>query len=112
GSLTATVHAEPDEGSLVEDLLSRMRDRAGRIIWNGWPTGVAVAWAMQHGGPYPATTAPLHTSVGVTAIRRFLRPVSYQGLPQEFLPEALRDRNELRITRRVNGSLSTADVPT
>jgi NADP-dependent aldehyde dehydrogenase len=111
GSLTATVHGEPDEGGLVDELLATMRDRAGRIIWNGWPTGVAVAWAMHHGGPYPATTAPLHTSVGATAIRRFLRPVSYQGVPQQLLPKALQDRNHLHIMRRVNGSLTTADVP-
>lgn len=110
GSLTATVHGEPDEGGLVDELLARVRDRAGRIIWNGWPTGVAVAWAMHHGGPYPATTAPLHTSVGVTAIRRFLRPVTYQAFPQELLPEALQDRNHLRIQRRLNGRLTTADV--
>jgi NADP-dependent aldehyde dehydrogenase len=111
GSLTATVHGEPDENELVDGLLTRMRDRVGRIIWNGWPTGVAVTWAMHHGGPYPATTAPLHTSVGATAIRRFLRPVTYQSLPQELLPTALRDRNDLGIPRRVNGHITTADVP-
>jgi NADP-dependent aldehyde dehydrogenase len=111
GSLTATVHGEPDEGGVVDELLARLRDRAGRIIWNGWPTGVAVAWAMHHGGPYPATTAPLHTSVGVTAIRRFLRPVTYQGVPQQLLLKALQDRNHLHIPRRVDGSLTTADVP-
>jgi NADP-dependent aldehyde dehydrogenase len=79
--------------------------RAGRVIFNGWPTGVAVTWAMQHGGPWPATTGSLHTSVGQTAARRFLRPVAYQGLPQELLPEALRDGNPLGIVRRVDGVL-------
>ena len=111
GSLTASIHGEPDESGLVNELLARMRDRAGRIIWNGWPTGVAVAWAMHHGGPYPATTAPLHTSVGATAIQRFLRPVAYQSLPPELLPTALRDRNDLSIPRRVDGRITTADVP-
>jgi NADP-dependent aldehyde dehydrogenase len=111
GSLTATVHGEPEESGLVDELLARMRDRVGRIIWNGWPTGVAVTWAMHHGGPYPATTASLHTSVGATAIRRFLRPVTYQSLPQELLPTALRDRNDLGIPRRVNGHITTLDVP-
>jgi NADP-dependent aldehyde dehydrogenase len=111
GSLTASIHGEPDETGLVNELLARLRDRAGRIIWNGWPTGVAVTWAMHHGGPYPATTAPLHTSVGAPAIHRFLRPVAYQSLPQELLPTALRDSNDLRIPRRVNGHITTADVP-
>ena len=61
----------------------------GRIVWNGWPTGVAVNAAQHHGGPYPATTAPATTSVGSTAIRRWLVPVAYQGLPQELRPAGL-----------------------
>ena len=69
------------------------------MLWNGWPTGIAVTYAMHHGGPYPATTAPLHTSVGTTALRRFLRPVAYQNMPQRLLPEALRDGNPLGIPR-------------
>jgi NADP-dependent aldehyde dehydrogenase len=60
---------------------------------------------MQHGGPWPATTSPLHTSVGVTAVRRFLRPVVYQGVPDAFLPEALRDANPWRLPRRVDGAM-------
>jgi len=79
-------------------------------VWNGWPTGVSVTYAMHHGGPWPATTASIHTSVGTTAIRRFLRPVCYQNMPAELLPEPLRDQNVLGIPRRVNGSLTTADV--
>jgi len=74
------------------------------VIWNGWPTGVAVTHAMTHGGPYPATTASLHTSVGSTAIRRFLRPVSFQSVPQSLLPRELRDGNPLGLPRRVNGA--------
>jgi NADP-dependent aldehyde dehydrogenase len=74
-------------------------------VWNSWPTGVAVGWAMHHGGPYPATTAPLHTSVGATAIDRFLRPVCFQDVPDALLPPALRDDNPLGIVRRIDGSL-------
>jgi NADP-dependent aldehyde dehydrogenase len=102
GNLTATVHAEPDETELVRPLLARLRERAGRLLYNGWPTGVAVTAAMQHGGPYPATTSPLHTSVGTAAISRFLRPVSYQGMPQSLLPEALQDSNPLGVPQRIN----------
>src|SRR5439155_13397462 len=72
GSLTATLHADPDtEADTARDLLARFAGRAGRLIWDGWPTGVAVAWSMQHGGPWPATTNALHTSVGMTSIRRW-----------------------------------------
>ncbi|MEU6577622.1 aldehyde dehydrogenase (NADP(+)) [Streptomyces sp. NPDC046805] len=90
GNLTATVHSEPPEADAVRSLLTVLATRAGRLIHNGWPTGVAVTSAMHHGGPYPATTAPLHTAVGTSAITRFLRPVAYQGMPEELLPEALR----------------------
>jgi NADP-dependent aldehyde dehydrogenase len=75
----------------------------GRVIWNGYPTGVAVSWAMQHGGPWPATTSG-HTSVGTTAIRRFLRPISWQSAPQHVVPPELRD-GPVRIPRRVDGRL-------
>jgi NADP-dependent aldehyde dehydrogenase len=105
GNLAATVHAEPDEVELVRPLLRMLRDRAGRIVWNGWPTGVAVSWAMHHGGPWPATSSPLHTSVGMTAIRRFLRPVTYQDVPQELLDEVLRDGNPSDVPRRLDGRL-------
>ena len=91
GSLTATVHAEASDVELGRRLLVRLRRLAGRIVWNGWPTGVAVTWSMHHGGPWPATTDPLHTSVGVTSIRRFLVPVVYQNTPQALLPDILRD---------------------
>ncbi|WP_233515215.1 aldehyde dehydrogenase (NADP(+)) [Marinitenerispora sediminis] len=104
GQLTATVHAEPGD-PVAARLLAVLTERAGRVLWNGWPTGVSVTHAMTHGGPYPATTSVLHTSVGTTAIRRFLRPVSYQSVPQELLPEAVRDGNPLNLPRRVNGVL-------
>lgn len=110
GNLTATVHAESDEVDAVRPLLRVLRDRAGRVVWNGWPTGVTVTWAMQHGGPWPATSNPLHTSVGMTAVRRFLRPVTYQDCPPDLLPEVLRDANPTGIVRRVDGTLTTSDV--
>jgi NADP-dependent aldehyde dehydrogenase len=108
GSLTATVHAEPGDGFDVAGLLAQLRALAGRVIYNGWPTGVAVAWAMNHGGPWPATTSSAHTSVGATAIRRWLRPVCYQSLPDELLPEGLRAANPWQLPRRLDGVLTDA----
>ncbi|MEU8413089.1 aldehyde dehydrogenase (NADP(+)) [Amycolatopsis japonica] len=93
GQLTTTVHALPEEASEVEALRPVLADRSGRILWGGWPTGVAVTAAMQHGGPFPATTSPASTSVGTAAVDRFLRPVSYQDWPSHLLPEPLRDDN-------------------
>lgn len=102
GSLTATVHAEP--GEELGDILAVLTEIAGRVLFAGWPTGVAVSWAQQHGGPWPATTS-IHTSVGVTAMRRFLRPVAYQDAPESALPAELREANPLGIPRRVDGVL-------
>ncbi|GAA4207199.1 aldehyde dehydrogenase (NADP(+)) [Actinocatenispora rupis] len=110
GSLTATVQGEESEPELPAALLAAFAERAGRVIWNGWPTGVAVSWAQHHGGPWPATTAPLHTSVGVTAVRRFLRPVAYQDVPDALLPAELRDANPLGLPRRLNGTLTSGEV--
>ncbi|GII33262.1 aldehyde dehydrogenase (NADP(+)) [Planotetraspora mira] len=129
GSLTATVHAAaqvggqgagqvgvqgadqvggqgagPEEAADIVPVLERL---AGRLIWNGWPTGVAVTWAMHHGGPWPASTAPAHTSVGAAAIRRWLTPVAYQDWPEAFLPPELRDDNPLGVPQRVDGHLRT-----
>lgn len=111
GSLTATVHAESHETPALTGLIDQLSRQAGRVLWNEWPTGVAVTWAQHHGGPYPATTVPGHTSVGATSIRRFQRPVCYQSMPQELLPVELHDRNERNIPRRINGALTTGDVP-
>jgi NADP-dependent aldehyde dehydrogenase len=102
GQLAAGVHGEESD-PVLPALLSRLADRAGRVFWNGWPTGVSVTEAMQHGGPYPATTSPLHTSVGPAAMARFLRPVCYQSMPDHLLPVALRDDNPLGVPRRING---------
>jgi len=96
------VHAEPPE--ITPTLTARLGRLAGRVVFNGWPTGVAVTWAQNHGGPWPASTS-LHTSVGATAIRRFLRPVAFQSAPDHALPAELRDGNPLGIPRRVDGRL-------
>ncbi|SDG64932.1 aldehyde dehydrogenase (NADP(+)) [Microbacterium sp. 77mftsu3.1] len=106
GSLTATLHSEAGED--VAEVLELLQLRAGRVLFAGWPTGVAVTWSQQHGGPWPATTS-LHTSVGATAIRRFLRPVAFQDAPDALLPEPLRDASLTRLPHRRNGVLQ---VPT
>ena len=110
GQLTSTIHAAEGDHSLAEALLGVLPTHAGRLIWNGFPTGVAVSPAMQHGGPYPASTDARSTSVGTAAIDRFLRPVAYQGLPDDLLPPELRDDNPLGIVRQVGDVLSDAAV--
>ncbi|MDA3625280.1 aldehyde dehydrogenase (NADP(+)) [Saccharopolyspora sp. WRP15-2] len=90
GQLTATLIAE-DTDAVAADLTRVLVDKAGRLLWNQWPTGVSVTYAQQHGGPYPATTAPATTSVGTAAIARFLRPVAFQNFPQHLLPDELSD---------------------
>ncbi|RZI80534.1 MAG: aldehyde dehydrogenase family protein, partial [Microbacterium sp.] len=102
GTLTSTVHAEHVTDAGIADLLPAAVRQSGRIIWNGWPTGVTVSPAMMHGGPYPAATSPLHTSVGLTAISRFLRPVVFQGFPDEALPAELKEANPLGLARSVD----------
>jgi acyl-CoA reductase-like NAD-dependent aldehyde dehydrogenase len=106
GQLTGSVHAQDDDAELVRLLAAALAERAGRLIFDGFPTGVAVTHGMHHGGPYPATTAPAHTSVGMTAIRRFLRPVAFQNAPAHVLPPELQDANPLGIWRRVDGELT------
>jgi NADP-dependent aldehyde dehydrogenase len=105
GALTATLHAEAEDMDTLHSLVEQLGSRVGRLILNGWPTGVAVTWSMHHGGPWPATTNPLHTSVGATSIRRFQRPITYQGEWGGLLPPALQDANPLRIPRRVDGQM-------
>ena len=90
GSLTATVHGTANDLGAHPALLKILTRKAGRIIFNGYPTGVEVCAAMQHGGPYPSTTDPRFTSVGTAAIVRFARPICYQDFPAEFLPAGLR----------------------
>jgi NADP-dependent aldehyde dehydrogenase len=100
GSLTASVHATPDDQDATAAVAAALAVRAGRLIMNGWPTGVAVCWAMHHGGPWPATTST-HTSVGTTAIRRWLAPIAYQDWPDELLPPELQRANPLAVDRLV-----------
>jgi NADP-dependent aldehyde dehydrogenase len=96
GQLTASVHGTNRELNQFRDLLVLLERKAGRLIMNGFPTGVEVCAAMHHGGPYPATTDSRSTSVGTDAMKRFLRPVCYQNYPQEFLPEPLRTQAQFR----------------
>jgi NADP-dependent aldehyde dehydrogenase len=102
-SLTATVLRGAGETDLPLAVSQELRTRAGRLVYDAYPTGVAVSWAQHHGGPWPSTNSQ-HTSVGTTAIRRFLRPVTWQGAPQEVLPAELTD--DFRgIPRRIDGVL-------
>jgi NADP-dependent aldehyde dehydrogenase len=106
GQLTATVHGTPAD--LVEHawLVPILEDKAGRLVVNGFPTGVEVCASMQHGGPYPATTDSRTTSVGTAAIHRFARPVAYQNFPQPSLPPELQDANPRGIWRWVDGAMT------
>lgn len=106
-ALTFSLHVGEDDEA-APALLAAGARRAGRVIVNGFPTGVGVSWSMHHGGPYPASTNALHTSVGATAVRRWLRPVSYQGVPTAWLPATLHDENPLNVPQRVDG---VAKVP-
>jgi NADP-dependent aldehyde dehydrogenase len=110
GQLTATISGTPEELRAHERLVSILQRKVGRLLFNGFPTGVEVGHAMQHGGPYPASTDARTTSVGSAAIARFVRPICYQNFPDDALPPALRDHNELGIMRLVNGTLSRNDV--
>jgi NADP-dependent aldehyde dehydrogenase len=103
GNLTGTVHAEAeDDDELVDGLLARLQPRVGRILFNGWPTGVAVSPAQQHGGPYPSSTDSRFTSVGAASITRFLRPIAYQNVPEHFLPAPLRAANPWGVPQDVH----------
>lgn len=110
GQLTATVHADDADLPLAGRLLPLLEELAGRVLFNGWPTGVEAGHAMVHGGPFPATTDPRSTSVGTLAIERFLRPVAYQDVPDALLPEELRDANPLGVWRRLDGVPSRAPL--
>lgn len=103
GHLTASIHGTAAEIETHRDLVSALERRVGRIIFNGYPTGIEVCAAMHHGGPHPATTDVHYTSIGTASIDRFVRPVCYQGFPQSALPAELRDDNPRGIWRLVDG---------
>jgi len=105
GQLTATLQMDSGDVPLARRLLPLLEDKVGRILVNGFPTGVEVSHAMVHGGPFPATTDSRSTSVGSAAIDRFLRPVCYQNFPIDLLPAALSDVNVLAIPRVVDGNV-------
>ncbi|RPJ87038.1 MAG: aldehyde dehydrogenase (NADP(+)) [Acidobacteria bacterium] len=106
GNLTATIHGTEEDLAKHRGLVHLLEEKAGRLIFNGFPTGVEVCPAMHHGGPFPATTDSKFTSVGTAAIYRFARPVCYQDFPQWALPEELQDANPRGIWRQVDGKLT------
>ena len=108
GNLTATIHGSAQDLAEYAELISILETRVGRLVFNGFPTGVEVGQAMTHGGPWPATTDARHTSVGTAAIFRFARPVTWQGFPQAMLEPELQDSNPLGIRRLIDG-VSTTD---
>lgn len=108
GQLTATVHMSTGDEEQARRLLPVLERKAGRILANGFPTGVEVCHAMVHGGPFPSTSNAMFSSVGASAIDRFLRPVCYQDLPDALLPDSLKDKNPLGLWRVVDGELTKA----
>jgi NADP-dependent aldehyde dehydrogenase len=106
GQLTTSIFGSEEEISSHSSLLNMLTEKTGRMIINGVPTGVEVCPSMQHGGPYPSTTDARFTSVGVDAIKRFVRPVAFQNFPTSLLPEELKDNNPLKIWRLVNNGWS------
>jgi NADP-dependent aldehyde dehydrogenase len=110
GHLTATVHGTDDELIEYRELLDILEQKAGRVIVNGFPTGVEVCSAMVHGGPFPSTTDSRTTSVGTAAIYRFTRPVCYQNMRQDLLAPELKDKNMLHIHRLINGEWTRGDI--
>jgi NADP-dependent aldehyde dehydrogenase len=110
GQLTATLQLDADDAPLAASLVLELELKAGRILANGWPTGVEVSSAMVHGGPFPATTDSRTTSVGTLAIDRFLRPVCYQDMPEILLPGVLREAEAKKLPRLVDGVLHTGEL--
>jgi NADP-dependent aldehyde dehydrogenase len=111
GHLTATIHGTEDDLREFADLIAILESKVGRLIFNGFPTGVEVSHAIVHGGPYPATSDGRSTSVGSQAIFRFARPVCYQGFPEGVLPAEIQDANPLSIWRTVDGKLTKDAIP-
>jgi 2,5-dioxopentanoate dehydrogenase len=110
GHLTVTLHATDEDLKNYSDLISILERKAGRLIINGFPTGVEVCHSMVHGGPFPATTDSRTTSVGTLSINRFSRPVCYQNFPDRLLPDELKSNNPLKIWRLVNGKMENTSI--
>lgn len=110
GQLTVSMMATPDDLQAHPEIVDAAREVAGRILFNGVPTGVEVSPAMMHGGPYPATSDSRFTSVGTDAIRRWVRPVCYQNCPEALLPDPLKNNNPDKLWRRVNGQFTQSPV--
>ena len=110
GNLTATVHATEKDADQASALFELLDKAVGRVIYNGFPTGVEVCPSQQHGGPYPASSAAATTSVGADAMVRFARFVAYQDLPDALLPQALQNENPYQLMRRINGTFSHSAI--
>ncbi len=112
GHLTATIHGTENDLRDFAGMIAILENKVGRIIFNGFPTGVEVSHAMVHGGPYPSTSDGRSTSVGSQAIFRFARPVCYQGFPDSTLPDELKASNPLNIWRMLDGEMTRDPLPT
>ena len=110
GQLTGTIHASPEDYEQVKTLYPILAGKVGRLVHNGFPTGVEVCHAMNHGGPYPASADGRSTSVGTRAITRFARPLCWLNTPDFLLPEELKESNPLGLVRLVNG-IWNKDLP-
>jgi alpha-ketoglutaric semialdehyde dehydrogenase len=110
GQLTITIAATSEDVRAHQEVFNVVKDKAGRLLFNGMPTGVEVVYAMQHGGPFPSCTDPRFTSVGPDAVKRFVRPLAFQNWPDEFLPVELKNENALGIARIVDGSATKASI--
>jgi len=110
GQLTATIHGTEEDLKTHARLVEILQRKVGRLIFNGFPTGIEVCPSMHHGGPYPATTHSQFTSIGTASILRFVRPVCYQGFPQSALPVELKNKNERGILRLVDNQWTREDL--
>lgn len=110
GQLTITIAATNEDVYDNSTLINVLKDKCGRLLFNGMPTGVEVVYGMQHGGPFPSTTDSRFTSVGPDAVKRFVRPISFQNWPDEFLPDELKNENPLQISRMVDGIMNSGSL--
>jgi len=108
GQLTTTILGKTSDHEVSKSLLSKLKSKAGRILFQGVPTGVAVTQPMQHGGPFPASTDSRFTAVGTDAVYRWLRPVVFQDCPNDLLPDVLKNGNPLGLLRKVDGKMTSA----